>query len=214
MTDDERLGSLVAIYKEHFGETAEVIFDCGTRDGDDAAYLKEKLNAKSVYAIDANPLAVAETRRLHPDLIVIETALSDFVGETTFTQIQSERKDFAGSSSFVSHQNFDGAKYSKIVVSVTTMAQLLDDLGIDGGIDLVKVDLEGYSYEFLKGMGEHLRKVKVLHLETETFERHEGHHNNEEVKALMSEAGFRLAEVSYEWGPRIEDQVWVNTAIE
>jgi FkbM family methyltransferase len=214
MTDDERLGSLVAIYKQHFGETADVIFDCGTRDGDDAAYLKEKLNAKSVYAIDANPLAVAETRRLHPDLIVIETALSDFVGETSFTQIQSERKDFAGSSSFVSHQNFDGAEYNQIVVSVTTMARLLQELQVEGHIDLIKVDLEGYSYEFLKGMGDYLPKVKVFHLETETFRRHEGHHDNEEVKQLMSEAGFRLVEVSYEWGPVIEDQVWVNTTIE
>jgi hypothetical protein len=25
--------------------------------------------------------------------------------------------------------------------------------------------------------------------------------------------GFELVSVSYEWGPNIEDQVWVNTAL-
>jgi FkbM family methyltransferase len=215
MTQDDRLGSLVSIYQSTFGQTADIIFDCGTRDGEDAAYLMEKLQAKRVYAIDANPKAIAKTLALHPELTVIETALSNYIGTTTFTQIISERADYEGSSSFQIAPGFEGARKEQIEVSVTTMRQLLIDLGLEQEtIDLIKVDLEGYSYEFLQGLGDNLKKTKVLHLETETFKRHEGHYNSLAVQDFMISAGFRLVDVSYEWGPTIEDQVWVNRAIE
>lgn len=75
---------------------------------------------------------------------------------------------------------------------------------------MVKVDLEGYTFEFLHGMGDWLKRVGVFHLETEKFERHEGHHGTSEVEAFMFMNGFVLVERSYEWGPHIEDQVWLN----
>lgn len=215
MTQDERLGDLVSIYQSVFGPTADIIFDCGTRDGDDAAYLMQRLQAKRVYAIDANPKAIAQTKALHPELTVIETALSNYIGTATFTQIISDRKDYEGSSSFLITPGFESAKTEQIEVSVTTMRQLLIDLGLEQEtVDIMKVDLEGYSYEFLQGLGENLKKTKVLHLETETFERHQGHHNNLAVQEFMISANFQLVDVSYEWGPTIEDQVWVNRAVE
>jgi FkbM family methyltransferase len=214
MTQDERLGSLIEIYTKHFGPTAKIIFDCGTRDGEDAAYIQSKLQAKQVYAIDANPLAIEKTRRLHPELTVIETALSDYSGEATFTQIIADREDYEGSSSFIT-MSFSEATYQNITVKVKTMYELLTELGLqDSIIDIVKVDLEGFTYEFLMGMGESVQNTKVFHLETETFTRHEGHRDSLAVKKFMTDAGFELKEVSYEWGPSIEDQIWINSAIE
>lgn len=210
MTQDERLGELVFAYKTAFGDTAEIIFDCGTRDGEDAAYLKSELKAREVYAIDASPRAIVKTVTNHPDLIAIHTALSNYNGSATFTELISEREDYEGSSSFVIPAGFEDVEQRQITVEVVTMQSLIDRLGLTGvELDIIKVDLEGYTYEFLEGMDD-IRQAKVYHLETETFDRHEGHRNNKEVARVMQEAGFALAALSYEWGPRIEDQVWVR----
>jgi FkbM family methyltransferase len=209
MNQDERLGSLVQIYKQYFGDTAETVWDCGTRDGDDAEYLGIALKASRVIAIDANPIAIQATKAKYPNFEVIHTAITNYDGQTSFDIIRSDRKDYAGSSSIIRTQNFPDSDYSKAFVSATRMDTLIKSLE-PVTLDLLKVDLEGFSYEFLEGMGEYLSEAKVLHLETETFARHPGHKNANQVAEMMLQAGFWLAEKSYEWGPSIEDQVWVN----
>lgn len=209
MTPEERLGEIVIAYRENFGDVAKVIYDAGTRDGDDASYLAETLRAETVVCFDANPLAVANTRDKYPGFLVIETALSDYDGQGVFTQIVSERADHAGSSSLTNVREWPDAELNQIPVEVARMDTLIDLMQLPIP-DIVKVDLEGYSYEFLQGLGNYLHAVKVLHLETETFERHEGHKDNLAVAQFMEDNGFRLVSTSYEWGPSIEDQTWVN----
>jgi FkbM family methyltransferase len=209
MTQDERLGEIVVAYRENFGDVASVIYDAGTRDGDDASYLAHTLRADTVVCFDANPLAVSATRHKYPGFTVIETALSDYDGQGVFTQIVSERDDYAGSSSLTNVREWPDAELNQIPVNVARMDTLIETLELPIP-DIVKVDLEGYSYEFLQGMGKYLHQVKVLHLETETWERHEGHKDNKAVARFMQDNGFKLAFLSYEWGPSIEDQTWVN----
>lgn len=213
VTTGERLGPIVVNYRRFFGDTANVIIDAGTRDGQDADYLARELNASRVVAIDANPLAVAKTKQNFPHFEVIETALANYVGKSTFDQIVSDREDYAGSSSLTQASKFSDAEHNLITVKVNTMSNVLAEIQLDGLLDVIKVDLEGYTYEFLQGLHVRLADVKLLHLETETFTRHEGHRNNEDVIRLMTTQGFQLVDKSYEWGPAIEDQVWVNTAL-
>jgi FkbM family methyltransferase len=212
MNQDERLGDIVDTYRKHFWHTAETVFDIGTRDGDDAKYLSDRLGAGYVLAVDANPVAVQATLRAHPSFTVVECAVSNFDGEGTFTRIVSDRKDFAGSSSLIKHQDF-GEPVETFTVRVARMDTLIDELGLSGKLfDVVKVDVEGFTFECVQGFGDYVSRVKMFHLETETFERHPGHHNSVEVKELMTQLGFELVSVSYEWGPQIEDQLWVNTS--
>jgi FkbM family methyltransferase len=209
LNQDERLGDIVSCYRRHFGDTARVVFDCGTRDGEDADYLSRELNAKQVYAIDASPSAVEATKASYPYMTVIQTALSNYNGTASFTEIISDRKDFVGSSSFVLSKGWDSVQTREITTQVKTMKTLLTELNLTKTqLDVVKVDIEGFTYEFLEGMGELIGNAKVMHLETETFERHQGHRNSEEVKSYMRDNGFELDSVSYEWGSTIEDQVW------
>jgi FkbM family methyltransferase len=209
MTPEERLGEIVIAYRENFGDVAKVIYDAGTRDGDDASYLSETLGADTVVCFDANPLAVLATQEKYPGFTVIETALADYNGEAVFTQIVSERADYSGSSSLTNVREWPDAELNQIPVKVARLDTLIDTLDLPIP-DILKVDLEGYSYEFLQGLGKYLQSVKVLHLETETFERHQGHKDSKAVAEFMKANGFRLVSTSYEWGPSIEDQTWVN----
>ena len=200
----------VETYKQYFGGTAETIIDVGTRDGDDAEFLRQQLGGKYIYAIDANPIAVEATMNRYPEFEVFETAISNYNGTTSFVQIVSDRIDEAGSSSIENYSFFEGATYNTIDVNVIRMDKFIKEFVSQDIIDFVKVDIEGYTYEFLEGLGNEINKVKMLHLETETFDRQKGHKNNNEVLNFMTNAGFLLAGVTYEWGPRIQDQVWIN----
>jgi FkbM family methyltransferase len=200
----------VETYKQYFGGTAETIIDVGTRDGDDAEFLRQQLGGKYIYAIDANPIAVEATMDRYPEFEVFETAISNYNGTTSFVQIVSDRIDEAGSSSIENYSFFEGATYNTIDVNVIRMDKFIEEFVSQDIIDFIKVDIEGYTYEFLEGLGKEINKVKMLHLETETFDRQEGHKNNNEVLNFMTNAGFLLAGVTYEWGPRIQDQVWIN----
>jgi hypothetical protein len=91
------------------------------------------------------------------------------------------------------------------------MDTLIIHLGLSGSIiDVVKIDVEGYSWQVLQGFGEKLKNVKLLHVETEKQATHEHHRNSIEIRKFMDEQGFVLVDQSYEWGPGIEDQIWVN----
>lgn len=200
----------VEAYKKYFGNTANIIIDIGTRDGDDAEYFREKLDGKEVYAFDANPIAIEETKSRYPDFVVIERAVSNYDGTTKFSQILSEDKDLAGCSSIVRIHDVHGrGATAEIEVPVLRMDTFIKSIGLNK-IDIVKVDTEGFSFEVIDGFGEHIHNVKLFHLETETFNRHDGHKNNLEVKSFMESKGFELVDLSYQWGPTIEDQVWIN----
>jgi FkbM family methyltransferase len=204
------LEHVVEKYKKYFGDTANTIIDVGTRDGDDAEFLRERFSAKNIYAIDANPLAVAEARSKYPNFNIFETAVSNYDGTTKFVQIVSDDKDHAGSSSIENYSFFEEAQYNTIEVPVTRMDTLLDSLDIELPIDIIKVDIEGYTHEFLEGLGEYIKDVKLFHLETETFYRHFQHKTNNHIINFMINNGFLLCDVQYQWGEGIQDQTWIN----
>lgn len=209
------LEPLVTNYRKFFGDTANTIYDIGTRDGHDAKYLKDQLNGDRVTAIDANPKAVQKTHENYPEFDVVYTAISDYVGTTTFQQVDHEREDYVGCSSIYAEKltresDFNGA-VTEITVPVTTMKSIINAVHKpDDIIDLIKVDIEGYTWEFLIGLGSYLNRVKCLHLETEKDSTHPNHKNSGLIADYMNFNGFYLADKSYEWGWFIEDQVWIN----
>lgn len=205
------LEPLVSYYKIFFGDTAKVIIDIGTRDGEDAAFLAKMLNSEYIYAIDARKNACDQTKNKYPEFTVIHTAVSDYVGDTLFCQVISTDKDYSGSSSIFNYK-FDRPEYihNTIVVPVTTMSEIINNIVQHESIDLIKIDIEGYSYQCLVGMKDHLKKVKVFHIETEKQPTHPNHKNNIDIINFMSENGFQLVGTQYEWGWEIEDQIWIN----
>lgn len=205
----------VEYYKIFFTGNAKIVFDIGSRDGQDALLISDALGAEIVYAIEARKNAAKKIKEEHPSFKVISKAISDYSGTTDFYEVLSNDADYAGSSSIYNNK-FERAEYPhKIVkVPVTTMAEIIKSNKLeDTIIDFVKVDIEGYTYELLTGMSDYLHNVKMFHLETETNSTHDNHKNNWEVADLMRRNGFALVAKQYEWGEDIEDQVWVNKSL-
>ncbi|CAB4122212.1 Methyltransferase FkbM [uncultured Caudovirales phage] len=203
----------VTSYRKFFGDTAGLVVDVGTRDGDDAYYLYSKLNSTKVIAVDANPVAVDLTRSKYPWMNVWYTAVSDTEGVSEFYQVNSQDKEVMGTSSFIDKNTstvVSSEFYKGIVDKITVPVTRMDKMLPEGEVDVVKIDTEGYTWQVLQGFGDRLKDVKLLHLETEPNQLSPEHVTTKEITYFMEEQGFYLADVSYEWGPHIQDQVWVN----
>jgi FkbM family methyltransferase len=205
----------IEYYNIFFGEKANIVFDVGSRDGRDAALISNKLNSDLIYAIEARPKAAKYIQKKYPLFKVITTAISDYEGTTEFYEIISKDDDYAGSSSIYNNK-FERPEYPHkvIEVPVTTMASVIEENNLSNMmIDFVKVDIEGYTYQLLVGMGDYVTKVKMFHLETETEATHDNHKNNWEVADFMRRNGFVMVAKQYEWGEDIEDQIWINMSL-
>lgn len=205
------LGPIVDSYQKYFGEVAYKIIDVGSRDGDDAQLLLSKLgNNKNceVICIEARKDAADEIKKNYPNFMVFPTAVSNFIGESKFVQMNDQ--EFLGSSSLEMTRATAYATESTIIdVPVTRLDAIIEP----GIIDVLKIDVEGHSVPAIEGMGDLMKDVLVAHIETETPIRAAWGEpsNNLIVMDIMQELGFSLANVSYQWGWSIQDQTWVNT---
>jgi len=209
------LEPLVSYYKIYFGNTAKIIFDIGSRDGDDAIFLKEQLKGEEVYTVEARQDAADKIKEKYPEFNVIATAVSDYEGSTSFQEVISDDKDYVGSSS-IHNNKIDGVnyKYKTIEVPLTTMGKIIEKNELSRKkIDLIKVDIEGFTFQFLCGMSKYIKNVKMFHLETEKYSTHDSHRNSNEINNVMRSHGFKLVATQYEWGDHIEDQIWVNGSL-
>ncbi len=212
--ENKWLEPVVDAYREYFGDAAETIFDIGSRDGDDAEYLRRKLgvDAENVYTFEPNPRSIPIIEGNYPDFNLIKKAVSDFNGEAEFLQIIGE-KDLEGSSTLDLGRTREEwvNETSVVTVPVNRFETIMHEESLDGvPLSVVKIDVETYTYEALEGMAHHIYDVKVFHLETEREYPREGHRDNTEVAAFMRAHGFFLYDVTYEWPPNIQDQTWIN----
>lgn len=206
------ISPVIEYYKIFFGTAADIIIDVGTREGDDAYLIQQRLETKHIYAIDARQEAVEITKERYPDFNVFHTAISNYIGTTTFCSILSDDPDYVGSSS-IYNKKFKRKEYihEVIEVPVTTMDNFIENNELDYKfLDIVKVDIEGYTFEFLQGFSKHMNNVKMFHLETEHTSTHKNHVNSYEIANYMRSKNFILAGTQYEWETDIEDQIWVN----
>jgi FkbM family methyltransferase len=205
------LQPIIDRYQKHFGGPISKIVDAGSRDGDDAQWILDRLPIQEdvqVICVEARKNAAEAIQEKYPNFLVFATAVSDFIGNSEFVEMIEE--DFAGSSSLMlERQNAYATKSVIINVPVTR----LDMIVPSGTIDILKIDVEGHSIPVISGMGDRMQDVLVAHIETETPERKiwGESSNNLEVMKLMQDLGFSLADVSYQWGWSIQDQTWVNT---
>jgi FkbM family methyltransferase len=205
------LQPIIDEYQKYFNGPISKIVDAGSRDGDDAQWILERLPAQEdvqVICVEARKNAAEAIQQKYPNFLVFATAVSDFVGSSKFVEMTED--EFAGSSSMVLERQNVYATESVIIDVPVTRLDVIIPLGT---IDILKIDVEGHSIPVISGMGDRMQDVLVAHIETETPDRKAWGEssNNLEVIKIMQDLGFSLANVSYQWGWSIQDQVWVNT---
>ena len=215
------LNSPVNGYIEKFGvSTKPVIYEVGSRDGHDGVELAQRIYAgephkvfgsSEIVLFECNPPHIRAIQQNYPQVTLVTKAVSDKPGTAEFLQIHGD-KNYMGSSSLdLDRTDYSWVKQtSTISVEVTTLAKIIEELGHQSSdIDIMKIDIEGYTMEALRGLGKYLRNVKVFHLETEV-EGKARKETNLDIALFMEQKGYKCIGLDYEWPPSIQDQTWVR----
>jgi FkbM family methyltransferase len=201
---------LPSLYKEYIDSPSPTVFDIGSRDGDDAHFMAESLGASNVYIFECHPTCFYRIKNKYPQYNNIKIAVSNFTGESTFNSVMTNDIELGVSSLKDRYDDWYKVRdVNKITVNVDTMKNLIDKHNIELPIDLVKIDVEGCSYEVLEGFGEYLQQVKMIHVEVEEYQIWEEQKLASDVSTILTDNGFKMVDHRY-YGHQVADDVWVN----
>jgi FkbM family methyltransferase len=161
-------------YIEKFKSNPITILEIGSRDGDDAEALRilSSADCRNVYIVEPHPDSYRNIINKYPLANVYNFAISNKPGVLDFNAIPlSYPQSVVGTSSLlkrnrdinVPNQIFPEQWIKVLAVIGTTLLGLINR----HEIDIVKIDVEGFTYEVLQSFGDNVRLMKALHLEVE-----------------------------------------------
>jgi len=188
-------------YLEHFPSSpAQSVLEIGSRDGDDAEVLRSlsSINPWDVFIVEPHPESFRNIIKKYPYVNTYNLAVSESPGVFDFNAIPHDQYSAAvvGTSSLLKRNRefspqgsiFPERWIKVLVVTGTTILELINR----PEIDLVKIDVEGLTYEVLRSFGDNVRVLKALHLEVEIppLKSWENQHYYADVKYFMNWYGF------------------------
>lgn len=182
-----------------------VIFEVGALNAKDALLLKNEFPAANVFAIEG---LVDNYNNYMKDLKVI-TPIQAIICDRDGT-IDYHKKLINGIHGIFNR----GDEYlGEIIKDVPcyTLKTLCKKYNLEF-IDVIKIDVEGATYEVLKGMGDLLSTIKIMHIETETIQYFQGQKLHQEVIELLEENNFSMIDfTSCSIGSGTQcDSVWIK----
>lgn len=211
-------------YVEKFNTQPVSILEIGSRDGNDAEELRKysQLESSSVYVVEPHPQSYKNIVHNYPDFHAYELAISNSPGVVNFNAIPHDQYTPAqvGTSSLLSRNvrlmgNIPPTWKKVLAIKGSTLLQLIDR----SEIDLIKVDVEGFTQEVIESFGDDIRLLKALHLEVEILPLTlwEGQKHYDEVKRHMIWYGFEEKYYDGKYWPMLGtgenlqgDSIWVR----
>ncbi len=201
--------AFVAKVKQMFPRSGEIknIVEIGALDAQDSVYFKKIFPEANVYTVEALPDNYNNYLKKIPEIIPINAVVSNIDGEVNFF-----KKDVNGIHSIFNR----GDEYGKEVIKLKSyrFETLAQEYGIES-VDMLKLDVEGATIEALEGMGSLLKKIKIMHLESESYPFFQGQKLHNEVVKILEENGFSLLELTsfpIQKGRLQYDSVWINNS--
>lgn len=190
----------------------KTILEIGSRDGHDASYYRKFFNIKNedVYIVEPNPKMFNILKNTYSYFNLFELAISDKSGPQEFYQVDDDENVSAVGISSLKDRNLDDFyqrfKTNKIIVNAITGKQLLSTINKE--IDICKVDVEGMTYEVLLSMGELIKKIKTIHVESETLQYWKNEKLEPEIFDFLEKNNFVLVFYNNIGGQT--DSVWID----
>lgn len=186
----------------------KTIFEIGSLNGQDACYLKKRFPDAKVYVFEGLQQNYETYLNKLEDVNAFNLVVFDYDGTVPF-----HVKNVNGIHSVFDRGQEYGIKV--VVVPCKRVDTICREMGVFG-VDVVKIDVEGATYEVLVGFGDMLKTVKVLHIETEDHEGFKGQKLDSEVGHFLTANNFILLKKSvacYSVNGRQFDSVWFRKQI-
>ena len=156
--------------KELVGTNARIIFDVGASDGATAANYFRHFPQSSIHSFEPFPgawVAFEDLHRTNPNIVLNKYALSSRIGMKTFNvNRQIDTSSFLESKKIGTASDKTCETVSQIDVSTNTLDKYCLENQISN-IDILKIDVQGFEVEVLKGAINLLERgaIKVIFVE-------------------------------------------------
>lgn len=185
------------------------IMEIGSMNGKDAYDLEQRYKTENVYIIEAHPLFYSQIKNKYSNYNVFNFAAFNIDGKIEFNAI-NESVNLGISSIFERsdlYPTYGPPTYDKIIIDSKRLDTFFTEQKILE-IDILKIDVEGLSYEVIEGFGEKIKKVKIIHIENEHVQVWENQKLFCDVEKLLINNGFILLSIKAGW-PQ-SDSVWIQ----
>lgn len=185
-----------------------ILVEIGSHNGHDSKRLADYFNIsyKNIYVIEAHPRFKNNIQKTYPEFNTFWFAASNKNGETIF---HAAKNDDDGRSSFLDREIYDPNIFDDIKVPTLRMDSFLDSISFTNEIDLLKIDVEGTTFDVLEGFGKKLKCIKSLQVEAEYFQLWKNEKIWKSVYELLMLNNFKLL-----WRLNVsgiqDDSVWVR----
>lgn len=174
------------------------ILEIGSRDCLDALKLSYKYRCH-VFAFECNPTMLETCRKnigSNPNVTLVEKAVWDRTKKISFYPMVEEGSVFynPGTSSCFKinpQSHLKGYVQKEITVDAVRLDDWLLSMDIEN-VDLICMDVQGATYNVLKGLGDKLKNVKYIITEIEHKEIYEGEVLKDTLDDFLEENGFRM----------------------
>jgi len=186
----------------------KIVVEIGANYGQDAEGLRHyfKLKPQSIYVLEAHPGIYKELVKTYPGFNSFNIAAYNQTTKIRFNAIDVWGYKNSGVSSLLPNPSHAGNTAS-IEVDAIRMDEFLKKNSLEV-IDVLKLDVEGASYEVLEGFGDELNRVKSIHIESEHIELGEGQRLFKDIERLLVDHNFELA--FFERHKDQSDSVWIG----
>ena len=172
----------VVFQKLHqYTASIKTIYDIGCMDGRDSYELHNLYPDAKVYGIEGLKENYDKylSNNTNPNITFKNVVVCDYNGIIDFYE-----KTVNGIHGIYSHTEFETK--NKHTYPCLRMDTIIDNEQWSIP-DLVKIDVEGASYEALKGFGDYLKCIKFLQIETEEYSFFENQHLEKDVLDLVKD---------------------------
>jgi FkbM family methyltransferase len=188
-------------FLEHFKKPAVNILEIGSRDALHAEIMQKMCGCalEKVFIVEPHPESYKQIVKNFPQYRTFELAISNQPGVISFNAIPATiwPDHIVGTSSILATNTEYVSQYwgaphpinwiKVLAINGITLLELINE----PEIDLVKIDVEGFTWEVLLSFGDAIRALKSLHLEVEWQEVWRNQHVYGEVQHLLNFYGFK-----------------------
>ena len=190
----------------------KTVLEIGSRDGDDAEYLRHnfKLSANDVWLVEPNPIQQVKITDKYPNINLIKSPIFNIEKDIIFYGVDVENQTLNGVSSLMDRLDglYDKINTNKIILKTLLGSSLVTMINKD--IELCKIDVEGATYEVLDSFGEDITKIKSMHIECEHKSVWVNQKLYNDVKYLLINKGYTELYFNYCNNDTLQsDSIWV-----
>ena len=170
-----------------------VIIDGGAHKGSTVKEFCERTVSSKIYAFEPQPECAAEIKKIYygnRNVLVIQKALGSERKTTQFNIL----KRSSSSSIFKPTQINTDLHGNEMNINEVIDVDLIkiDDIINEDEIDIIKLDLQGYELEALKGAYKHLQNTKVIITEVEFIQLYENQPLFADIDFNLRKNGFHF----------------------